>query len=695
MSITNVTINASSGDGLRRDSGALKLRNSIIASSSGADCAGTLAENDSNYIEDDSCSPALSNADGAINLGALTGSPAYHPLGVGSPAIDAGSSSHCPDEDQAGTARPVGAGCDIGAHERAAPPTATPSFTATLTATATESPTATLTATVTVTPSDTPTVTPTRDPHAPQLQQLAPVQDPVNDDPSETPTATATDTALPTATVTKSATATEPASPTATNTATVTATASATDTPTATETASATAEPTATSTATATASPRAGCVQVGPGAFWLFPSASSFLSGLIHVYSSDQCEAAGASTQQIGADGFVYTGDGATIAKALCEVGHGGSRAFNVRQQVFNGQLWACQPIPPTATNTALPPSSTPIPPTATDTAIPPTATDTTAPPTATDTPVPPTATHTTIPPTLADARAIAVVRATSARPGELDVSWDAPRETVRDYRIRWAKVGENYRTWTDLNYNAFPTTTRYTITGLEEGARYKILVRARFKRRVGTLGAGSKGGCDGAGIAAAGRSGRTVQHTNSAIEYAHPDVHADSTFEHAHPNEYVHSVEYAGSALEHAHPNEYVHSVEYAGSALEHARPAKQHAAAIRGTARDRSRPAAGRSQGRLRCHLDRAIRDALRLSHRLGARRRGVPQLARRERQCLSDRQRLHGYGTGCERLLQIPRAGALQRLGRRLDRSQGQHQRRLLAVSRTAASGCASTG
>ena len=60
-------------------------------------------------------------------------------------------------------------------------------------------------------------------------------------------------------------------------------------------------------------------------------------------------------------------------------------------------------------------------------------------------------------------------------------MAWDAPREAVRDYRIRWAKVGENYRTWTDLNFNAFPTAPSYTIEGLEAGARYKVLVRARF----------------------------------------------------------------------------------------------------------------------------------------------------------------------------------------------------------------------
>ena len=208
--MTNITIYDSTGDGLRADSGPVRLRNSIIAGSSGADCAATLSENVSNYIEDGTCSAALSSDDGAINVGALTGSLAYHPLLEGSPALDAGDADACPDADQVGTARPAGAGCDIGAYEKA--PAPTPTFTATATATA----------------SDTPTATATRDPHAPQAQEVVartPTVVPIIElieDPSDTPTATATATA----------TETETASPTATATDTATAIDTATATPT-------------------------------------------------------------------------------------------------------------------------------------------------------------------------------------------------------------------------------------------------------------------------------------------------------------------------------------------------------------------------------------------------------------------------------------------------------------------------------
>ena len=60
-------------------------------------------------------------------------------------------------------------------------------------------------------------------------------------------------------------------------------------------------------------------------------------------------------------------------------------------------------------------------------------------------------------------------------------MSWDAPTETPRDYRISWARVGDNFLTWTDTSSNAFPTSPSYTITGLDQGVRYKVRVRARY----------------------------------------------------------------------------------------------------------------------------------------------------------------------------------------------------------------------
>ena len=132
-------------------------------------------------------------------------------------------------------------------------------------------------------------------------------------------------------------------------------------------------------------------------------------------------------------------------------------------------------PVPPT--NTPVPPTNTPVPPT--NTPLPPT--NTPVPPT--NTPVPPT--NTPVPPTNtpvpANSREIAAVRLVSNQPGVLEASWDVPSETPHDYRISWAKVGESFRTWTDLSGNAFPTSPSYTITGLDAGVRYKVRVRARY----------------------------------------------------------------------------------------------------------------------------------------------------------------------------------------------------------------------
>ena len=79
------------------------------------------------------------------------------------------------------------------------------------------------------------------------------------------------------------------------------------------------------------------------------------------------------------------------------------------------------------------------------------------------------------------DPRGISGLVLSSTQPGTIQVTWDAPGEAPKDYRVAWAKAGEPFLTWTNLDGNAFPTSPSHAITDLEEGEQYKVKVRARY----------------------------------------------------------------------------------------------------------------------------------------------------------------------------------------------------------------------
>jgi CSLREA domain-containing protein len=126
LNLTNSTLvgntAANGANAIYRAAGIVTVKNTLIAGpASGASCQGTLAAGSaSNLSTDSTCSPGFTQKTAAqLALGALGGSPAFHPLLPGSAAIDAGTNAGCPATDQRGFRRPLPAGgkCDVGAIE--------------------------------------------------------------------------------------------------------------------------------------------------------------------------------------------------------------------------------------------------------------------------------------------------------------------------------------------------------------------------------------------------------------------------------------------------------------------------------------------------------------------------------------------------------------------------------------------------
>ena len=64
---------------------------------------------------------------------------------------------------------------------------------------------------------------------------------------------------------------------------------------------------------------------------------------------------------------------------------------------------------------------------------------------------------------------------------GQIVITWSEPLEQPQDYRVSWAPENGRFRALAANEGNAFVTETRYVVSGLTPGARYKAKVRARF----------------------------------------------------------------------------------------------------------------------------------------------------------------------------------------------------------------------
>ncbi len=81
----------------------------------------------------------------------------------------------------------------------------------------------------------------------------------------------------------------------------------------------------------------------------------------------------------------------------------------------------------------------------------------------------------------------MADLRLVSSAPGELTISWDLPDPPPTDYRVSWAQEDLAFLSYRfaneDLRGNEYPDgdTTSVTLTGLTEGATYKVKARTRY----------------------------------------------------------------------------------------------------------------------------------------------------------------------------------------------------------------------
>ena len=85
------------------------------------------------------------------------------------------------------------------------------------------------------------------------------------------------------------------------------------------------------------------------------------------------------------------------------------------------------------------------------------------------------------------DRGAVPNVRLSSASPGELTISWDAPDPAPSDYRVIWAEQGLDFLSYKNSNEanrgNEYPSGEKrsITLTGLTKGETFKVMARARY----------------------------------------------------------------------------------------------------------------------------------------------------------------------------------------------------------------------
>ena len=85
------------------------------------------------------------------------------------------------------------------------------------------------------------------------------------------------------------------------------------------------------------------------------------------------------------------------------------------------------------------------------------------------------------------DNGAVPNLRLSSAGPGELTISWDAPDPAPSDYRVNWAEQSLGFLSYKNSNEanrgNEYPSGEKrsITLTGLTKGETFRVMARARY----------------------------------------------------------------------------------------------------------------------------------------------------------------------------------------------------------------------
>ena len=82
---------------------------------------------------------------------------------------------------------------------------------------------------------------------------------------------------------------------------------------------------------------------------------------------------------------------------------------------------------------------------------------------------------------------AVPNLQLSSASPGELTITWDAPDPTPSDYRVIWAEQSLDFLSYKNSNEanrgNEYPSGSErsITLTGLTKGTTFKVQARTRY----------------------------------------------------------------------------------------------------------------------------------------------------------------------------------------------------------------------